>query len=175
MNLLPIFFSTGLSQLLHIFNISWRTDKFPTTWKHDFFSPITKVGKDLSLLCSYRPISLLSHLMKLLEWLINSRLTWWLQTTFFHPYCTISIHREAWERSYLPWNISSSTHTALITVFIDLLAACDSFPWWHTDQTGLPWTPLHVYLFSGRWQQHLCYAPPPGRFSSRLSPKPYTL
>ena len=60
--------------LLQIFNLSWHSGKFPSKWKEAHIRPILKKGKDKSKPESYRPISLLSCMGKLLERIINKRL-----------------------------------------------------------------------------------------------------
>ena len=62
--------------LLAIINRSWRTDEVPKQWRQATVVPIPKSGKDKSLVASYRPIALTSHVGKLAERLIKSRLTY---------------------------------------------------------------------------------------------------
>ena len=65
--------------LLSIFNQSWFTGTVPTGWKEAQMRPIPKKGKDKRDPTSYRPISLLSCVGKLLEKIINKRLLWHLE------------------------------------------------------------------------------------------------
>ena len=62
--------------LLAIINRSWRTAEVPKQWRQATVVPIPKSGKDKSLVASYRPIALTSHVGKLAERLIKSRLTY---------------------------------------------------------------------------------------------------
>ena len=54
-------------QLLGIFNRIWRYGEVPDEWKIGLICPILKQNKDAQLVNSYRPISLLSCLTKLME------------------------------------------------------------------------------------------------------------
>nr|KAG5698628.1 hypothetical protein BaRGS_003142 [Batillaria attramentaria] len=65
--------------LLKIFNVSWTNASVPQTWRDATMIPIHKKGKDKTKADSYRPISLTSCVGKLMERLINSRLTWYLE------------------------------------------------------------------------------------------------
>ena len=66
--------------LLRTNNQSWSTDTVPTIWKEAVIRPIPKKGKDKRDPSSYRPISLLSCVGKLLERIINKRLIWHLES-----------------------------------------------------------------------------------------------
>ena len=66
--------------LLHIFNQSWSTGTVPTKRKEALIRPIPKTGKDKRDPSSYRLISLLSCVGKLLERIINKRLIWHLES-----------------------------------------------------------------------------------------------
>ena len=66
-------------KLLDIYNQSWTTGVFPTSWKEAIIVPILKKGKDKYIKDSYRPISLLSCLGKTMERIINRRLQYHLE------------------------------------------------------------------------------------------------
>ena len=68
------------STLLHLFNESWRQGKVPLSWKKAHIIPIHKVGKSKKDPESYRPISLISCLGKLMERILNKRLIWCLKS-----------------------------------------------------------------------------------------------
>ena len=53
---------------------------FPETWRQSIIVLIPKSGKDTSNPQNYRPIALTSCLCKTIERMINSRLTWYLET-----------------------------------------------------------------------------------------------
>ena len=64
----------ALTELLSIFNISFRKAECPQIWRNAIILPLLKSGKLASELPSYRPISLTSCVVKLLERMINDRL-----------------------------------------------------------------------------------------------------
>ena len=66
-------------KMLQIFNTSWKTGVIPKTWKKAILIPILKKGKCKTNVESYRPISLTSCMCKLMERIINTRLTWLLE------------------------------------------------------------------------------------------------
>ena len=61
--------------LLEALNSIWKAKDFPSTWKESIIIPIHKKGKPPELVDSYRPISLNSHIGKLYEKLIHTRLS----------------------------------------------------------------------------------------------------
>ena len=74
---LPI---NSLNHLLRLFNSSWSTGTVPAAWKHSIIVPIPKNGKDPTSAKSYRPISLTSHIGKVMEVMVVNRLRWFLET-----------------------------------------------------------------------------------------------
>ena len=68
------------SELLGCLNRVWRSGHFPDTWKLAQIIPILKPGKDPMRAESYRPISLLSCLSKVMEKMVCKRLTHYLET-----------------------------------------------------------------------------------------------
>ena len=69
----------ALENLLFLFNKIWETGEFPAAWREAVVIPLLKPGKDGSDPLHYRPISLTSCLCKLMEKLVNFRLTWFLE------------------------------------------------------------------------------------------------
>lgn len=67
-----------LMPLTHICNLSLTEGKFPSEWKSATVIPIFKSGSK-SDPCNYRPISLLSCFSKILEKMVNKRLTDFLE------------------------------------------------------------------------------------------------
>ena len=65
--------------LLQIYNFIWSSGSLPNTWKESILIPIHKPNKSQSSVESYRPISLTSHLGKVLERMVNFRLMWYLE------------------------------------------------------------------------------------------------
>jgi hypothetical protein len=74
------FGNTAKHALLKLFNLSWRSGAVPSSWKRAHVIPIHKKGKDKRDPASYRPISLLSCLGKLMERILNRRLIWHLES-----------------------------------------------------------------------------------------------
>lgn len=69
-----------LVMLLDIFNRLWENGEFPGSWREAIVIPILKPGKTGSEPLHYRPISLTSCLCKLMERLVNVRLSWFLES-----------------------------------------------------------------------------------------------
>ena len=64
----------ALDELLSIFNESLRSSEIPQIWRNATIIPLLKSGKSPASLASFRPISLTSCVMKLLERVISDRL-----------------------------------------------------------------------------------------------------
>ncbi|XP_055524853.1 uncharacterized protein LOC129718269 [Wyeomyia smithii] len=71
---------TAKTYLLKFYNRIWTEQVFPNEWRHFILIPILKPSKDPSLISSYSPISLTSCLCKLLERIVNKRLTWYIES-----------------------------------------------------------------------------------------------
>ena len=69
----------SLDLLLLLFNDLWQSQDFPDGWREATVIPIPKPGKDRTDPNNYRPIALTSCLCKIMERMINHRLTWFLQ------------------------------------------------------------------------------------------------
>jgi hypothetical protein len=67
------------SHLLHLLNSMLQTAYVPEHWKKASIIPILKPGKPSAKPKSYRPISLTSCLGKIMERIINKRLSWLLE------------------------------------------------------------------------------------------------
>ena len=68
----------ALERLLFVFNTSWKTGIVPESWRH--VVPLLKNGKDPDSAASYRPISLTSHMCKVMEVMVANRLRWFLES-----------------------------------------------------------------------------------------------
>lgn len=116
--------------LTHIFNICFRKGIFPSSLKKSVVIPIYKEG-DRDLINNYRPISLLPSLSKILEKLLNNRLTQYLE-----KYQIISDNQFGFRQGrstsdavysltdYLIRNIDSNKKC--LTIFLDLAKAFDT-------------------------------------------------
>ena len=72
-------FLSIIPELTHLFNLSLETATFPAKWKKALIVPIPKTG-DPTLVQNYRPISLLPLPGKILEKLVHSQLSGYLET-----------------------------------------------------------------------------------------------
>ena len=61
--------------MLRLFNMSWHSTEVPSLWRRAVIIPIPKAGKDPQDVTSYRPISLTSHVAKLMERMVAARVT----------------------------------------------------------------------------------------------------
>ena len=121
--------------LLSIYNQSFSSANIPSAWNLAIIVPIPKPAKSLTSVSSYRPISLLSCLGKLLESLINERLCFHLEQNgslrpsqggFRRRLAAVDqvARLEAAVRAAL------ATKSVLLAVFCDLSNAFDRV--WHT-------------------------------------------
>ena len=67
---------SGMDFLLHVFNLSWSPDSFPSIWKTLSIIPIHKMGKPLNSPASFRPFSLTSCVSKLLKRIVLLNSLW---------------------------------------------------------------------------------------------------
>lgn len=102
-----------LTYLTCIFNTSIVTGVFPTLWKHSTVIPVFKAG-DPNEACSYRPISLLPVLSKILEKIVASQLMDHLEENNLLSKCQHGFRRNL------------STETALLTLSSLLYANMDN-------------------------------------------------
>ncbi|XP_045122669.1 uncharacterized protein LOC123511112 [Portunus trituberculatus] len=119
--------------LLQIYNSSWQSGQFPSTWKSAILIPIHKPGKDPTLPSAYRPISLLSCIGKLLERLVNTRLTWWLEANnkLVEEQCGFRPHRSTLDLlGQIEYHICDTycQRQVMTALFLDLEDAFDSAP-----------------------------------------------
>ena len=70
----------SLTELLKFYNYLYNAGKLPQRWKHAIILPLYKPDKTKSDPLSYRPISLTSCLCKVMEKLVNQRLTHFLES-----------------------------------------------------------------------------------------------
>ena len=87
--------AVALEALLATFNSLWETGTFPETWREATVIPILKAGKSGLDPLHYRPISLTSSLSKLMEKMVNVRLSWFLEHhgVFTNAQCGFRKHR----------------------------------------------------------------------------------
>ena len=69
----------GLRAILKLYNKIWETGNIPATFKKAIVIPIKKPDKAADNPAAYRPISLTSHLGKVLETIVTRRLNYYLE------------------------------------------------------------------------------------------------
>ena len=116
--------------LLEIFNQSWTQGKVPKQWKDAEIIPIHKKGKPKYSPRSYRPISLVSCMGKLMERMVNVRLMSFLETNGH-----ISTSQTGYRKyrgtedqlAYLTQSIENAFQEKkkLLAVFFDMTSAFD--------------------------------------------------
>ena len=77
-NILTHLPSSSLQCLLNVVNSIWHSGEIPKDWKKSIIIPIPKNGKDPKNSKSYRPIALTSCIGKLMEHMVQKRLSWYL-------------------------------------------------------------------------------------------------
>lgn len=68
-----------LEDLLRLFNLIWKKNSYPKSWKEAITIPILKPNQSKTETNSYRPITITNTLSKLLQKIVNHRLTWYLE------------------------------------------------------------------------------------------------
>ena len=146
--------------LLKIFNHSWIKGGVPAVWKEAIVIPVPKKGKDKKNPCSYRPISLLSCVGKLLERMINRRLINHLEgNNVLSPTQTgYRKHRSTEDQlAYLAQNIEDAFQEKrkVLAVFFDLSNAFDKV-WKEGLLVKLLRTGVRSKMYM--WIQHFLFA-----------------
>ena len=100
--------------LLSIINQSIRTGYFPSDWKKTIVSPILKAGKDKTSPESYRPVSLLSALSRIMELMIAGEMDRYAEGSEILPDATHGYRK------------NRSTVTALLEVTSDIIEGYDT-------------------------------------------------
>ena len=120
-----------LDYLLNLFNKSWINEEVPPDWKIGLLVPILKPDKNSMHKDSYRPISMLSCVGKLMERLVNSRLDWVLERNTLLHSCQAGFRKQhsADDQVLVLENEirrSLSLGHCCIVVFLDLSGAFDA-------------------------------------------------
>ena len=117
--------------LLATFNSLWETGTFPAAWRQATVIPILKPGKSGLNPLHYRPISLTSSLCKLMEKIVNVRLSWFLEHhgVFTNAQCGFRKHRSSVDHilaldTEVRTSFSQKKH--LGAIFFDIEAAYDT-------------------------------------------------
>ena len=71
--------SEYFEQLQKIFNNIWESGHIAKAWKTSLVVPMHKLGKSEQLVDSFRTISLLPCVSKVMEKIVKNRLYWWME------------------------------------------------------------------------------------------------
>ena len=117
--------------LLTLFNQSWTQGQVPEVWKEAHIIPIHKKGKAKTDPNSYRPISLISCVGKLLERIINQRLMYYLENNNILTPTQSGFRKNKNtedQLTYFVQNIENAfqEQKSLLSVFFDLSQAFDT-------------------------------------------------
>ena len=124
-----------LEHMLKIFNSSFINASIPTTWKVATIIPLVKPNKDPTHVESFRPISLLPCIPKLMEKIICKRLTYFLESTQAFSKFQSGFRKKMSAIDQIG-RLENQVREALaskksvVAVFIDLSKAYDTV--WHT-------------------------------------------
>ena len=123
--------AVALQALLALYNWLWETGTFPAAWREATVIPILKPGKSGLDPLHYRPISLTSSLCKLMEKMVNVRLSWFLEHSgvLTNAQCGFRKHRSAVDHILaLDTEVRAcfSQKKHLGAVFFDIEAAYDT-------------------------------------------------
>lgn len=117
-----------------IFRACFKLQYYPTVWKHAKIIAIPKLGKDVALASSYRPISLLSSISKILERIVLTRMQSYIASKniiinqqFGFREGHSSTHQLLRLTNYIKGNINSKRSCGLLT--FDIEKAFDTV--WH--------------------------------------------
>lgn len=124
-----------MAELLGLFNQSFTTGFIPLQWKQGIVIPIPKPGKNKESVESYRPITLLSCMSKVLERIITSRLDFLLELRLR----SLSGSQCGFRRGHSTMDVllrieheirrSLASQEICVVVYVDLKSAYDKI--WH--------------------------------------------
>ena len=147
-----------LEPLHHLFARCTQKSSLPAEWRDHYITPIPKSG-DRSIVCNYRPISLLSCISKLFEWLVFDQVsTFLMETSLSNSQFGFIQNRSAAKQLLLHTKSIISALDSHHNVFLDIRKAFDSVPHdqlllklWNLGLTGSVWQLIKSYL-TGRRQ-----------------------
>ena len=128
---LPLYYKKNI---LELFQRCWTYGEIPKVWKQAIIIPILKPGKEKKNPNNYRPISLTSHLGKIYEKIIKTRLNYYCEGKNVIPKCQAGFMRGRGVSDHLA-KFSAKIRRArarrklLFTVFFDVRRAYDTV--WH--------------------------------------------
>ena len=154
--------ASSLAAILDLYNEIWRSGDFPEIWKKAILVPIPKKGKAAGDPLSYRPISLLPIMGKVLESLVHPRLERYLlerklipdfQTGFRKGHSTSINLRRLFSNTYFESTIGVCKRPT-VSVFFDAKKAFDTV--WHEGlicKMAKDGIPAQIIRFLGNWLQ----------------------
>ena len=146
--------------VLELYNEIWESGSYPDVWKKAILVPIMKKGKVAGDPLSYRPISLLPIMGKVLESLVHPRLERYFmerklipdfQTGFRKGHSTSINLRRLFSNSYFQSTIGVQKRPT-VSVFFDAKKAFDTV--WHEGlivKMAKDGVPAKVIRFVGNW------------------------
>ena len=152
--------ASSLAIILDLYNEIWRTGDFPDIWKEAILVPLLKKGKVAGDPLSYRPISLLPIMGKVLESLAHPRLDHYFterklipdfQTGFRKGRSTSINLRRLFSNSYFESTVGVSKRPT-VSVFFDAKKAFDTV--WHEGlvcKLAKDGVPAQIIRFLGNW------------------------
>ena len=131
-----------LSELVDLFNYSFKKGIVPTQWKEGVIIPIIKPNKNKSILRSYRPITLLSCLGKLLDRVATKRLEYFIENKYALSKSQCGYRKGKGSTDVLlrlEDQIRRAQHSGgvCLVIYIDLEGAFDKI--WHMGQDWKKW------------------------------------
>ena len=121
----------NLMYIKHFFNLIFLKHLFPKKWQDTLVIPILKPDKDPQDPLSYRPISLISCIYKLLDKIINNRLVWFLEKNNFLSNSQNGGRKGRSTMDNVASLVSEISHSFVhqkyhVTIFLDLEKAYDT-------------------------------------------------
>jgi len=150
--------------LHHLYLMSLRDATIPQCWKVHKITPIFKSGNRNSVKC-YRPISLLSNVFKILEWLIYSKIITHLTNCISSAQFGFLRNRSTLQQLILFTDKLFSCNSEIDTIYFDIRKAFDSVSHnqpltklWSCGITGKLWSWFQSYLYNRFQKQSLIRA-----------------
>lgn len=148
--------SSYYSLIAKIFNTSITNSHIPSSWKHASIIVLPKPNKDPNKIDSYRPISLLNTLSKLLERVIYHRIELWIIENKILSKFQSGFRRKRQTKDHIFRIIQQAQSSfnqkmKMGAVFVDLERAFDSV--WH-DGLLFKLNQLNIPAYLGKWIQN---------------------
>lgn len=118
-------------KLLDIYNLLWETQTIPISWKTQCVIPILKPDKPANDYNSYRPISLSSCVGKIFEFMLKTRLEYYVESNNILPAQQFGFRKgrsaaESFTSLIADIKNSFHSHSATVCAFLDVQGAFDN-------------------------------------------------